>query len=123
VTVYGEAGVPVYLLLDMQEESATVFWAPSAKGYTSHTTVPFGKPLHIPAPFDCELDTGGFGAPHGKGRPAQGRGRAARGLLRRAEVGHETHGGAASARRRKQPLRLNSVQGPVSQQPSSRPAR
>ncbi|WP_308290516.1 Uma2 family endonuclease [Streptomyces marispadix] len=63
VTVYGMAQVPVYLLLDMQEESATVYWAPSAKGYTSHLTVPFGKSLHVPAPFDCELDTTGFGAP------------------------------------------------------------
>jgi len=63
VRVYGRAGVPVYLLLDMTEESATVFWAPAEKGYTSRTTVPFGKPLRIPAPFDCELDTGGFGAP------------------------------------------------------------
>ncbi|WP_343070897.1 Uma2 family endonuclease [Streptomyces bathyalis] len=63
VRVYGKAGVPVYLLLDMEEESATVFWAPAEKGYTSHTTVPFGKTLHIPAPFDCELDTSGFGAP------------------------------------------------------------
>lgn len=63
VPAYGKHGVPVYLLLDMQEESATVFWAPSEKGYTSHTTVPFGKTLHVPAPFDCELDTSGFGAP------------------------------------------------------------
>ncbi|WP_368073131.1 Uma2 family endonuclease [Streptomyces sp. WMMB 322] len=66
VRVYGRAGVPVYLLLDMEEESATVFWAPTEKGYTSHTTVPFGKSLHIPAPFDCELDTGGFGPPAGE---------------------------------------------------------
>lgn len=63
VRVYGEAGVPVYLLLDMEERSATVFWEPSARGYTSHTTVPFGKTLHVPAPFDCEVDTGGFAPP------------------------------------------------------------
>ncbi|WP_314172355.1 Uma2 family endonuclease [Streptomyces winkii] len=69
VTVYGLAGVPVYLLLDMEEESATVYWAPSEKGYTSHTTVPFGKALHLPAPFDCELDTAGFGAPDEDGAP------------------------------------------------------
>jgi hypothetical protein len=25
--------------------------------------VPFGKSLRVPAPFDCELDTTGFGAP------------------------------------------------------------
>jgi Uma2 family endonuclease len=61
--VYGRAGVPVYLLLDMQEERATVFWDPSPKGYESRETRPFGEKLHIPAPFDCTLDTTGFEAP------------------------------------------------------------
>lgn len=60
---YGKAGVPVYLLLDMQEDSATVFWSPTAKGYASHLTVPFGEKIRIPAPFDCNLDTTGFEAP------------------------------------------------------------
>ncbi|MQY36091.1 hypothetical protein SRB17_40880 [Streptomyces sp. RB17] len=63
VEVYGRAGVPVYLLLDMQKEQATVFWTPSGKGYESHCTQPFGEKLHIPAPFDCSLDTTGFQAP------------------------------------------------------------
>jgi Uma2 family endonuclease len=69
VRVYGMACVPVYLLLDMEKESATVFSAPSEKGYAAHTTVPFGKTLHIPVPFDCELDTGGFGAPEAQHAP------------------------------------------------------
>ncbi|MFI2613567.1 Uma2 family endonuclease [Streptomyces sp. NPDC018584] len=60
---YGKAGVPIYLLLDMQEELATVYWSPTAKGYESHLTVPFGKTVPIPAPFDCDLDTSGFRAP------------------------------------------------------------
>ncbi|MFJ2212850.1 Uma2 family endonuclease [Streptomyces sp. NPDC101062] len=60
---YGMAGVPVYLLLDMQEDSATVFWSPTSRGYASHLTVPFGKAIHLPAPFDCDLDTTGFNAP------------------------------------------------------------
>lgn len=63
VRVYGRAGVPVYLLLDMQEELATVFWTPSAKGYEEQRTTPFGKVLQIPAPFDCPLDTADFSAP------------------------------------------------------------
>lgn len=63
VESYGKAGVPVYLLLDMQEEQATVFWTPTAKGYDSHLTVPFGEKIRIPAPFDCNLDTSGFQAP------------------------------------------------------------
>jgi Uma2 family endonuclease len=65
VLAYGKAGVPVYLLLDMQEKQATVFWTPSAKGYESHCTQPFGEELHIPKPFDCTLDTTGFQAPEG----------------------------------------------------------
>ncbi|GGK97822.1 Uma2 family endonuclease [Streptomyces flaveus] len=67
VETYGKAGVPVYLILDMQEEQATVLWTPSAKGYESHLTVPFGKKLHIPEPFDCTLDTAGFQAPQEPG--------------------------------------------------------
>lgn len=58
--VYGKAGVPVYLLLDMQEATATVFWQPSAEGYVSRLTVPFGEPVRLPAPFDCDLDTSAF---------------------------------------------------------------
>ncbi|WP_181383399.1 Uma2 family endonuclease [Streptomyces sp. NWU339] len=63
VEVYGRAGIPVYLILDMQEEQATVLWTPSAKGYESHCTRPFGEKLPIPEPFDCLLDTTGFSAP------------------------------------------------------------
>jgi hypothetical protein len=49
-----------YLLLDMQEHTTTVFWTPSEHGYVSRLTVPFGETVHIPAPFDCDLDTSGF---------------------------------------------------------------
>jgi Uma2 family endonuclease len=63
VETYGKAGVPVYLLLDMQKEEATVFWAPSSKGYQGQLTKPFGEKLYIPEPFDCTLDTDGFQAP------------------------------------------------------------
>ncbi|GGL06194.1 Uma2 family endonuclease [Streptomyces flaveus] len=57
VETYGKAGVPVYLILDMQEKQATVLWAPSAKGYEGRFTKDFGEKIHIPAPFDCTLDT------------------------------------------------------------------
>ncbi|MEU3097428.1 Uma2 family endonuclease [Streptomyces sp. NPDC006967] len=63
VLTYGKAGVPVYLLLDMQEEQATVFSMPSAKGYESRDTKPFGEKLSIPDPIDCVLDTSGFESP------------------------------------------------------------
>lgn len=55
--------VPVYLVLDMQVQEITAFWDPSPKGYRSRTTVPFGRALHVPAPFDFELDTSGFLVP------------------------------------------------------------
>jgi hypothetical protein len=46
----------------MQEEQASVLWTPSAKGYESRCTRPFGETLTIPEPFDCPLDTSGFRA-------------------------------------------------------------
>ncbi|MBW1599052.1 Uma2 family endonuclease [Streptomyces sp. JJ38] len=52
--------VPVYLLVDMQEEELTVFWDPSGRGYRSRTTVPFGEPVTVPEPFGLELDTTAF---------------------------------------------------------------
>jgi len=66
---YGQAGVPLYLVLDMQKEQATVFWGPYAKGYECRLTKPFGETLPLPEPFDCVLDTTGFHAPQ---EPEQG---------------------------------------------------
>jgi Uma2 family endonuclease len=63
VEVYGNAGVPVYLVLDMQQEEASLFLGPYEKGYKSRLTKPFGEKLYIPDPFGCELDTAGFQAP------------------------------------------------------------
>jgi Uma2 family endonuclease len=63
VETYGKAGVPLYLVLDMQEEQAIVFGSPSAKGYEVRFTKPFGEKLYIPDPFGCTLDTTGFQAP------------------------------------------------------------
>lgn len=51
------AGVPVYLLVDMQKGSLTVYTAPSAQGYQQQNTVLFGPTVTLPAPFDCKLDT------------------------------------------------------------------
>jgi hypothetical protein len=38
----------------------TAFRDPSPKGYRSRATVPFGASLHVPPPFDLDLDTSGF---------------------------------------------------------------
>ncbi|GAA3649216.1 Uma2 family endonuclease [Streptomyces chitinivorans] len=73
VSAYGRSGVPVYLLLDMEEQAATVFWRPSERGYDSRLTTPFGEPLRIPEPFGCDLDTSGFKTPAGEPDGAEGR--------------------------------------------------
>ncbi|MQM25106.1 Uma2 family endonuclease [Glycomyces albidus] len=57
--IYGRS-VPVYLLFDMKKRELTVYSEPSERGYRTHTTVQFGKPVQIPAPFDFELDTTAF---------------------------------------------------------------
>lgn len=62
LAVYGRH-VPVYLLLDMQDEEATVFWEVSPNGYRAHRSVSFGQSLAIPEPFGFDLDTSGFGRP------------------------------------------------------------
>lgn len=59
--VYGNAEVPVYVLLDMQEAIVTVFHDPTPDlGYRQRSQVKFGESIHIPAPFDFWLDTAGW---------------------------------------------------------------
>ncbi|MFZ3498560.1 Uma2 family endonuclease [Streptomyces sp. 5.8] len=57
--VYGLL-VPIYLVVDMQHSEITCFWDPSPHGYRSRKTVSFGQPLHVPEPFDFDIDTTGF---------------------------------------------------------------
>ena len=59
VDVYG-AAIPVYLLFDMKEHVLTVYSDPSMRGFRQQISVEFGEPVHIPAPFDFELDTTAF---------------------------------------------------------------
>jgi Uma2 family endonuclease len=63
VDVYAAAGVPVYLVLDMQKEQAIVYSSPSAGGYEVRFSKPFGEKIYIPDPFGYALDTSGFQAP------------------------------------------------------------
>ncbi|MBH1933184.1 Uma2 family endonuclease [Streptomyces sp. AV19] len=63
VEVYGKAGVPVYVLVDVLEGSVTVYSDPSPdRGYRAHTQVKISDKVHVPAPFGCELDTSGWEA-------------------------------------------------------------
>ncbi|WP_106428791.1 Uma2 family endonuclease [Streptomyces sp. AA1529] len=63
---YAKASVPVYLLLDMQELTLSVFASPTPLGYAERRTYEFGDIVHLPSPFDCDIDTAGFGAMPGK---------------------------------------------------------
>lgn len=58
--IYGRSGVPIYLLFDMRERRVTVYSEPTERGYQTQTSKDFGKPIHVPAPFDFEFDTAAF---------------------------------------------------------------
>ncbi len=59
---YGEYGAPLYLLVDRQEGSCSLFSQPGELGFTRvdgpHS---LGTPIRLPEPFDVELDTKDFG--------------------------------------------------------------
>ncbi|WP_329486409.1 Uma2 family endonuclease [Kitasatospora sp. NBC_01246] len=58
---YSQFGAPVYLLVDRQERTCTLFSQPGRLGYTRvEGPHPFGTSLHLPAPLGLVLDTTGF---------------------------------------------------------------
>jgi Uma2 family endonuclease len=57
---YARAGIPLYLLLDRDDASLTLFSAPEDDDYRQLCTLPFGKPLTLPEPFALDLDTADF---------------------------------------------------------------
>lgn len=58
---YAEFGAPLYLLVDRQEQSCTLFAVPGRLGYSKVAgPLPFGTPVSLPEPFDVELDTSEF---------------------------------------------------------------
>ncbi|WSA73954.1 Uma2 family endonuclease [Streptomyces sp. NBC_01800] len=56
---YAGYGAPLYLLVERVERNVTLFAEPGRPGYTRvdgpHS---FGTVLHLPGPFDLDLDTG-----------------------------------------------------------------
>ncbi len=56
---YGEAGIPVYLLIDHDARTVTVHSAPDREvgGYRDVRVAKFGDPVVLPAPIGIELDT------------------------------------------------------------------
>ncbi|MEV4438354.1 Uma2 family endonuclease [Streptomyces sp. NPDC049577] len=58
---YAEFGAPLYLLVDRQQRSCTLFSDPGELGYTkTDGPHPFGSPLRLPEPFNLDLDTSEF---------------------------------------------------------------
>ncbi|MGX1253093.1 Uma2 family endonuclease [Streptomyces ambofaciens] len=60
VRAYARGAVPLYLLVDFQESSITLFSDPGHDDYREHCTRPLGKSLTLPAPFSFDLDTADF---------------------------------------------------------------
>ncbi|MFF2701662.1 Uma2 family endonuclease [Streptomyces cyaneofuscatus] len=58
---YARGGIPLYLLIDRDESSVTLFSDPEDPDYRQHLTIPYGKPLPLPEPFAFDLETGDFG--------------------------------------------------------------
>ena len=57
---YARGGIPLYLLVDREASSITLFSAPEKDDYREHSTRPLGKPIALPEPFAFELDTSDF---------------------------------------------------------------
>ena len=59
---YAQAGVSRYLLVDRvgRNPTATLYADPVDGEYQHVVKIPFGESLHLPAPFDVDLDTAQF---------------------------------------------------------------
>jgi Uma2 family endonuclease len=58
---YAEYGAPLYLLVDREERTCTLFREPGKLGYSrADGPYPFGEPVPLPGPFGMVLDTGGL---------------------------------------------------------------
>ncbi|MGW2371905.1 Uma2 family endonuclease [Kitasatospora sp. NPDC001683] len=55
---YGQYGAPLYLLVDRQNRTCTLYGEPTRLGSAKESGPhPFGAPVHLPSPFDLDLDT------------------------------------------------------------------
>jgi Uma2 family endonuclease len=57
---YARGAIPLYLLVDREVSSITLFSDPEKDDYRELCTRPFGKPLALPAPFAFDLETADF---------------------------------------------------------------
>ncbi len=58
---YARGGIPLYLLIDRDDSSVTLFSDPENDDYRQLLTIPYGKPLPLPEPFAFDLETSDFG--------------------------------------------------------------
>ncbi|MEU9120667.1 Uma2 family endonuclease [Streptomyces sp. NPDC048506] len=54
---YARANIPLYLLVDREKSTITLFSEPSEGDYAGSISVPLGKPVPLPAPFSFDLET------------------------------------------------------------------
>jgi Uma2 family endonuclease len=54
---YAEADIPVYLLIDRDNNTVTVFSEPKDGRYQQSPSYPWGATVEIPSPVDITLDT------------------------------------------------------------------
>lgn len=57
---YARGGIPLYLLVDRDASSVTLFSDPEKDDYREHCTRPFGKSLTLPELFAFDLETSDF---------------------------------------------------------------
>ncbi|WP_225654099.1 Uma2 family endonuclease [Streptomyces pseudogriseolus] len=57
---YARGGIPLYLLVDRETSSITLFGDTEGDEYREHRTRPLGKPLTLPESFGFDLDTADF---------------------------------------------------------------
>ncbi|MES4908253.1 MULTISPECIES: Uma2 family endonuclease [unclassified Streptomyces] len=57
---YANGGIPLYLLVDREKSSVTLFSDPEKADYREVVTVSFGKSIDLPAPFSFPLETADF---------------------------------------------------------------
>jgi len=57
---YARGGIPLYLLVDREASSVTLFSDPEKDDYREQCTRPFGKALTLPEPFSFDLESADF---------------------------------------------------------------
>jgi Uma2 family endonuclease len=57
---YARGGIPLYLLVDREASSITLFSDPEKDDYRELCTRPLGKSLALPEPFAFDLETADF---------------------------------------------------------------